>query len=164
MKGNSKIHSVKVNGDSNIQSVKVKTKNKVHSIKAKGNSKLLRQSDGEQQNPFRQSDGEQQYPFRQSDGEQQNPFRQSDGEQNQFRQSEEEQLHSQACLRIFSGMVQLVVFDRKARRNTDAGSRDFFPQSAFSADSLTVSAQPPCATACINICEHVKNPKHLCAR
>jgi len=148
MKGNSKIHSVKVNGDSNIQSVKVKTKNKVHSIKAKGNSKLLRQSDGEQQNPFRQSDGE----------------------QNQFRQSEEEQLHSQACLRIFSGMVQLVVFDRKGRRNTDAGSRDFFPQSAFSAHSLTVSAQPPCATACINICVstlkipnicvHVKTPTH----
>ena len=26
--------------------------------------------------------------------------------------------------------------------------------------SLTVSVQPPCAIACINICAHVKNPKH----
>ena len=35
-----------------------------------------------------------------------------------------------------------------------------FPVSAFSADSLTVSAQPPCAIACINICADVNNPKH----
>ena len=31
-------------------------------------------------------------------------------------------------------------------------------ECAFSADSVTVSVQPPCATACINICVHVKNP------
>ena len=36
----------------------------------------------------------------------------------------------------------------------------FLPESAFSADSLTVSVQPPCAIACINICVHVKNPEH----
>ena len=36
-------------------------------------------------------------------------------------------------------------------------ARDFFPQtSTFSA----VSVQPPCAITCINICAHVKNPKH----
>ena len=35
-----------------------------------------------------------------------------------------------------------------------------FPQSAFSADFLTVSVQSPCAIACINFCAHVKNPKH----
>ena len=29
-----------------------------------------------------------------------------------------------------------------------------------SADSLTVSVQPPCAIACTNICAHVKSPKH----
>ena len=35
-----------------------------------------------------------------------------------------------------------------------------FPESAFSADSLTMCAQPPCAIACINICADVNNPKH----
>ena len=34
------------------------------------------------------------------------------------------------------------------------------PESTSSADSLTVSVQPPCEIACINICVHVKNPKH----
>ena len=36
----------------------------------------------------------------------------------------------------------------------------FLPESAFSADSLMVSAQPPRAIAYINICAHVKNPTH----
>ena len=36
----------------------------------------------------------------------------------------------------------------------------FVSQSPFNADSLTVFAQPPCAIACINICEHVQKPKH----
>ena len=36
----------------------------------------------------------------------------------------------------------------------------FLPESASSADSLTVSLQPPCAIACTNVCAHVKNPKH----
>ena len=36
----------------------------------------------------------------------------------------------------------------------------FLPEPASSADSLMVSAQPPCAIACINICAHVKNLKH----
>ena len=31
------------------------------------------------------------------------------------------------------------------------------PESTFSADSLTVSRTPPCATACINICAHIKD-------
>ena len=54
----------------------------------------------------------------------------------------------------------------KARHNTDSASslrrsKEFFlPASTSSADSLTVSIQPPCAIACINICEHTKNPKH----
>ena len=39
-------------------------------------------------------------------------------------------------------------------------ARDFSPLSTFSANSLTVSAQPQCAIACINICVHVKNPRH----
>ena len=30
----------------------------------------------------------------------------------------------------------------------------FLPESTFSADSLTVSVQPPCAIACINSCAH----------
>ena len=34
-------------------------------------------------------------------------------------------------------------------------------QSNSSADSLTVSVQPPCAIACNNICAHVKNLKQL---
>ena len=36
----------------------------------------------------------------------------------------------------------------------------FVPESASSADSLTVSVQPPCAIARINMCVNVKNPKH----
>ena len=39
------------------------------------------------------------------------------------------------------------------------GSRVLFlPESAFSADSLTVFVQPLCAITCINICVHVTNP------
>ena len=46
----------------------------------------------------------------------------------------------------------------------DAGSISvrqgiFLPESTFSADSLTVSVQPPCAIACINIGTYVKDPK-----
>ena len=37
------------------------------------------------------------------------------------------------------------------------GSARYFSPSA---DSLTVSVQPPCAMACINSCVHVKNPEH----
>ena len=34
----------------------------------------------------------------------------------------------------------------------------FLPVSTFSADTLSVSVQPPCAVACISICAHVKIP------
>ena len=59
--------------------------------------------------------------------------------------------------------------DWTAKHNTDAGSSPrcgkgffflFLPESAFNADYLTVSVQPPCAIACINNCVHLKNPKH----
>ena len=36
----------------------------------------------------------------------------------------------------------------------------FLPESTFSFECLTLSVQPPCAIAGINICVHVKNPKH----
>ena len=39
-----------------------------------------------------------------------------------------------------------------------SASREFFPQSAFSADSLTLFLPPPCTIACVNICVHVKIP------
>ena len=39
----------------------------------------------------------------------------------------------------------------------------FLPKSTFSADSLTVSVQPPCAVVCINICAHVKKSQTLTA-
>ena len=39
-------------------------------------------------------------------------------------------------------------------------ARVFFPAWTFSADSVTVFVQPPCAIECINICMHIKNPKH----
>ena len=58
------------------------------------------------------------------------------------------------------------VSNTKTRRNTNVSSsprysKGFFPQeSSFSADSLTVSAQPHCAIAYINISVHVKSPKH----
>ena len=39
-------------------------------------------------------------------------------------------------------------------------AKDFLPETTSSADSLTVSVQPPCAMTCINICAHVKNPQH----
>ena len=42
------------------------------------------------------------------------------------------------------------------RVRVPGATRDCLPESAFSADSLTVSVQPPCAIACINICAHVK--------
>ena len=35
----------------------------------------------------------------------------------------------------------------------------FLPESTSSADSVTVSVQPSCTIACINICVHIKNPK-----
>ena len=38
--------------------------------------------------------------------------------------------------------------------------KGFFSQSTSSADSHTVSAQPPCATAGVNICTYVKYPKY----
>ena len=40
------------------------------------------------------------------------------------------------------------------------GEKSLLPESAVSADSLTVSVQPPCAIPCSNICVHVKNPQH----
>ena len=36
----------------------------------------------------------------------------------------------------------------------------FLLESTSGADSLTVSVQPRCAVACINICSCVRNPKH----
>ena len=36
------------------------------------------------------------------------------------------------------------------------GKGFFFPQSQLSAQTLMVSVHPPCATACINICAHVR--------
>ena len=36
----------------------------------------------------------------------------------------------------------------------------FLPEPAFTADYFSEQAQPLCATACINICAHAKNPKH----
>ena len=52
--------------------------------------------------------------------------------------------------------------DWKARRGFESPVRQGIclpVESTSSADSLTVSAQPPCAIVCINICAHVKNPK-----
>ena len=37
----------------------------------------------------------------------------------------------------------------------------FLPESTSDADSLTISVEPSSAIACVNICVHVKNPKHL---
>ena len=39
----------------------------------------------------------------------------------------------------------------------------FFPESAFNADSVTVSVQPPCAIACTDICAQVKKTQTLAA-
>ena len=40
-------------------------------------------------------------------------------------------------------------------------AKDFsLPESTFRADSVTVPVQPLCAIACINICAHIKDPKH----
>ena len=36
----------------------------------------------------------------------------------------------------------------------------FLPGSPFSAKSLMVFMQSPCAITCVNICMHIKNPKH----
>ena len=56
--------------------------------------------------------------------------------------------------------------DHEDKHNTDRVFNSlvhrgiFLPQSALSADSLTVPVQPLCAIACINICAQMKNPKH----
>ena len=49
---------------------------------------------------------------------------------------------------------------------TEAGSvpwcgRGFFSQSQLLVQTVTVSVQPKCAVACVNVCAHVKDPKHL---
>ena len=74
-----------------------------------------------------------------------------------------------ASLAIFHG-AQLVDYPIEkpgailTRVWVSGAAKDFFlPESTSSADSLTVSVQPPCAIECINICVHVKNPKHLAA-
>ena len=52
------------------------------------------------------------------------------------------------------------------RHATEAGSiarcgQGFFSrESAFSADSHTVSVKLPCAIACVDVCAHVKDPRH----
>ena len=46
------------------------------------------------------------------------------------------------------------------RVRVPGATRDFLPESASSGDSPPVSLQPTCVIACINICAHVKNPKH----
>ena len=68
-----------------------------------------------------------------------------------------------------AGIVQLVERPTEkpgailTRVRVPSAARDFFvvvPVSTPSADSLTVSTQPPGAIACINICAHIKAPKH----
>ena len=54
-----------------------------------------------------------------------------------------------------SGIAQLV--ERPAEKT---GKVFLLPESTFSFQCLTLSVQPPCAIAGINICVHVKNPKH----
>ena len=44
--------------------------------------------------------------------------------------------------------------------STPPRGKGFFSQSTFIADSLSVFMQPPCTITCINICVHIKNPKH----
>ena len=44
--------------------------------------------------------------------------------------------------------------------STPPKGKGFFSQSTFIADSLSVFMQPPCTITCINICVHIKNPKH----
>ena len=64
------------------------------------------------------------------------------------------------------GIVQLVECPTEkpsaklTRVRVPGAARDFFlTQLTFSADSLTVSVQPPCAITRINICAYVKCPK-----
>ena len=44
--------------------------------------------------------------------------------------------------------------------STPPRGKGFFSQSTFIADSLSVFMQSPCTITCINICVHIKNPKH----
>ena len=74
---------------------------------------------------------------------------------------------------VSAGMAQLVERPTEkpkailTRVRVRGGARDFFfffffsplPESTFSADSLTVSVQPPCEIACIDMCPRVKTPK-----
>ena len=58
---------------------------------------------------------------------------------------------------------QIVGFSSEAlSKGTEFAVRQrlFLPESVSSADSVTVLVQPPSAIVRINICEHVKNPKH----
>ena len=51
--------------------------------------------------------------------------------------------------------------DRVGRFDSPVRQGIFLPEPTFSADSLTVSVQSPCAIVCMNICVHSKDPKHL---
>ena len=44
---------------------------------------------------------------------------------------------------------------RCRRFDSPVRHRNFLPESAFSADCLTVPLHPPCAIECSNICAHV---------
>ena len=46
------------------------------------------------------------------------------------------------------------------RVRVPGAAKVFVPESTFRFQCLTLSVQPPCAIAGINICVHVKNPKH----
>ena len=61
------------------------------------------------------------------------------------------------------GVAQLVECRSGApvtRFNSLVRQRILLPESPFSADSFTVSVQPPRAIACVYICARVKDPKH----
>ena len=75
---------------------------------------------------------------------------------------------SEYCVVNGTGIAQLVQCSPAEKLDTmlmqlwiPRAARIFLSQSATSADSLTVFAQPMCAVTCLNISVHVKHPKHL---
>ena len=74
---------------------------------------------------------------------------------------------------VVAGWLTCGASDRKARRDTDAGTIPrcsqvlsfvlflFFPPSQFSVQtSLTEFVQPTYPISCFKVCAHVENPKH----
>ena len=69
--------------------------------------------------------------------------------------------HLGPSLWVLSGQRIQFHKHRKGSKLCSAVEGIFLPESTFSVGCFTVSTQPSCAIACIDICVHVKDPMRL---